>query len=54
MGCRKDFIDSLIAFLDQQQVSTFRDTKNLSPAVVWRDELRNTLNDTDNLPLFTT
>ncbi|MET0068757.1 MAG: toll/interleukin-1 receptor domain-containing protein [Candidatus Thiodiazotropha sp.] len=44
-----DFVDSLIAFLDQQQVSFFRDTKDLPPAVIWRDELRNAIIDADNL-----
>ncbi|MEW7992509.1 MAG: toll/interleukin-1 receptor domain-containing protein [Candidatus Thiodiazotropha sp.] len=44
-----DFVDSLIAFLDQQQVSYFRDTKDLPPAVIWRDELRNAIINADNL-----
>ncbi|MEW8507583.1 MAG: toll/interleukin-1 receptor domain-containing protein [Candidatus Thiodiazotropha sp.] len=44
-----DFVDSLIAFFEQQQITYFRDTKDLPPAVIWRDELKSAILDADNL-----
>ncbi len=44
-----DFVDKLGEFLEREKITFYRDTEDLPPAVIWRDDLKNAIIDADNI-----
>lgn len=44
-----DFVNKVVKYFDRENIKYYRDTKDLPPAVIWRDELKDAIIDADNL-----
>lgn len=44
-----DFVDKLGEYFEREGINFYRDTEDLPPAVIWRDDLKNAIIDADNI-----